>query len=241
MKNNKLIWVVIGIAVAIILFRECEHRSDKKAWKDSTNSLADFLEGEKGSFFAGMDSILVQKEKTVAQNEVLSIDDIEALADQYPELKDISAIIKTELHTMIQDNLGYIHDTVWLSQNTDDFIPRDSVIKYFVPKGTRATKESVWYDIYLTMNDSLQMDSLKVRDKIDAILAWKKPDKKFKWLRKREPIVSIKSYNPYTDIGHVNNLVVKDERSKFVKVMTSKPMMVLYGGLAGYGIGRLQK
>jgi len=240
-KENRIYLVIIGVIIALLVFRECEHRSDKKAWVESTNSLSDFMEQEKGSFFAGMDSIIVQKEKTVGQNNVLSIDDIEALAEKYPELKDISAIIKTELHTMIKDNIGYKLDTVWLAANTDEFIHRDSVLRHFVPKGSTASKESTWYDIYASIEDSLQIDSLKVRDKIDAILAWKKPDKNFKWLRKRIPVVSVQSYNPYTDIGHVNNLVVRDERSKFAKFMTSKPMMVIYGAAAGYGIGRLQK
>jgi hypothetical protein len=72
-----------------------------------------------------------------------------------------------------------------------------------------------------------------VRNKIDAILGWQKPDKPLKFLRKAEPVVKINSYNPYSRIGAINNLVVEDERSKFGKVLTSKPMMFLYGVIGG--------
>ena len=194
--------IIIAALIGLFVFRECEHKAEKDQLKDSIVSVKDFMEKELDSYFAGKD-IEVQDSVVAHQNLVSSIDEV--LADKY------------------------IHDTTYLASNTDEFIHRDTVREYFIPKGTKASHEDLWYDIDITLNDSLQIDSLKVRDKIDAVLAWRKPDKSFKWLRKREPIVTVQSYNPYTTIGHVNNLVVKDEKSKFVKVLTSKPMMFLYG------------
>ncbi len=232
---NKAYLLIIAVVVGLLIFRECEHRSDKKLWEKSMTSLDVFNSMEDSSFFAGK-TIEVNDIKDQNQNQVATIEDIESIHAQMEDLKYINALIKTELHTKIQGNIGYRYDTVYLSNNMEEYIPRDSVKKYFLPKGTTASDSTLWYDINITLNDSLQIDSLKVRDKIDVILAYKKP----KWWKLKEPVVRIQSYSPYTDIGYVNNLVVEDEKSKFAKIMTSKPMMVFYGSVLGYGIRVVQ-
>ena len=202
-------------------------------------SREDFFELERMSYFDSMD-VRIQSIKEAKQNSVLSIDDIEVIRNMYPGISNIESLVKTELHSFITGSSTYIYDTVYLAQNNDEYIHRDSVKRNFIPKGTRSIKNDAWYDLSLTIGDSLSIDSLKVREKLDVILGWKKPDKSFKWLRKREPIVSVQSYNPYTEVGYVNNLVVRDERSKFGKVMTSKPMMFIYGLGIGYAGAKIK-
>lgn len=228
MTNGKWLLLVIAV-IGISLLRECQHNAKESALEETIASIQSFMETEKESFTAQLE-VEVQARKDMEQRFVSTIDDLEEIKKQYQGLKDISSIIKAELHTKIKGNIEYKHDTTWLTNYPDSLIPIDSVKRHFVPKGTTAEKHDIWYDISLTLDDSLRIDSLLVREKIDAVLGWKKPDdKKFKFLRKRVPVVSIQSYNPYSNIGYVNNLVVKDEKSKFVKVLTSKPMMFLYG------------
>jgi hypothetical protein len=236
MKKIRWYHIVIGGLILALILNECGHKSSEKAWQESQNSLDNYHRQEDSSYFVGK-YIEVNDVKDQVQNNVVSIDDIDALKDEFGnDLRNINAILKAELHSMISGNLGYLLDTMYLSADTSLYIHRDSVLKHFVPKNSTASHSELWYDIDVTLADSLRIDSLKVRDKIDVILAYKRP----KWWKAKEPIVRVQSYNPYTTIGSVNNLVVKDERSKFVKVLTSKPMMFLYGGLTGYTVGRLQ-
>lgn len=228
MKKQGYLVFIVAI-LALFVFRECEHRSEKKMLAKSMKSQEEFFKKEMDSYFAGM-KLEVEDVKNTTQNIVSSIDEIEAIKDLYPEFKNIESIVKTELHTNISGSLAFTPpDTIFVPVTTEGMVHIDSINKYYIPRGSKASHDELWYDIAITLNDSLQIDSLRVRDKIDAVLAWKKPDKNFKFLRKRIPVVSVQSYNPYTDIGYVNNLVVKDERSKFAKVLTSKPMMFLYG------------
>ena len=224
--------LIIGVLCGLFIFRECEHSIELK---DNTESLKAFYEKEKESYFAGKE-ISVQDRKDVKQNIVASSEDIEAIRNENDSLRKVKSIVKVETHTKIVDRIKYKYDTLYLAANLDTFIHRDTVKQYFIPKGSSAGKETLWYDIYTTVGDSLIIDSLKVREKIDVILAYKKPDKSFRFLRTAEPVVSVQSYNPYTNIGMVNNLVVKDEKSKFGKVLTSKPMIFLYGMAAMFTI-----
>ena len=217
------------------MFRECEYSSDKKSWEKSINSVDNYHNQEDSSYFVGK-YISVHDTKDQVQKNVVSIDDIDDIKSQLSDLKNINAILKAELHSSLSTTLGYILDTTYLAMDTSLYIHRDSVAKYFVAKGTKSSDSTLWYEINLTLGDSLKIDSLIMREKIDAILAYKRP----KWWKAKEPIVRIQSYNPYTKIGNVNNLVVEDEKSKFVKVLTSKPIIAALAAALGYSVGRIQ-
>lgn len=225
MTNGHYLLIIAGI-VSLFLFRECEHSSDMKLISQSMESQKAFFDKEMESYFAGKE-ISVSDSATVKQNLVASIEDV--LDDKYSNLGDIGSIIKLETHTYIRDSIEYIHDTVYLSNNTEEFIHRDSITEHFIAKGSKVTHNELWYDISMTLGDSLVIDSLLVREKIDAILSYRKPDKSFKFLRKKEPIVTINSYSPHSNIGYINNLVVQEKKSNFGKALTSKPMMIVYG------------
>ena len=224
MTNGHYLLIIAAI-VSLFLMRECEHSSDMKLISQSMESQKAFFEKEMESYFAGED-IKVSDSATVKQNLVASIEDV--LDDKYSELGDVGSVIKVETHTVIKEVIRYVHDTTYLSSNTDTFIHRDSVSAHFIAKGSKASHNDLWYDIDVTLGDSLIIDSLLVREKIDAILSWNKPDKSFKFLRKKEPIVTIQSYSPHSNIGYVNNLVVQEKNRNF---LTSKPMMILYGAV----------
>ena len=225
MTNGKYLLIIAGI-ISLFIFRECEHSSDMKLISLSMESQKNFFEKEMESYFAGED-IKVSDSTTVKQNLVASIEDV--LDDKYSNLGDVGSVIKVETHTVIKEVIRYVHDTTYLSSTTEEFIHRDSVTEHFIAKGSKASANDLWYDINITLGDSLIIDSLLVREKIDAILSWNKPDKSFKFLRKKEPIVTIQSFSPHSNIGYVNNLVVKEKNSKFGNVLTSKPMMFVYG------------
>lgn len=231
MTNGSYI-LIIAVIVGLFIFRECEHSKEIDNMVSTMESRESFFEKEKESFFAEMD-IKINDIKESKPNYVVSIDNIDAIRELYPDLSNISSVIKTEVRTEIKESIEYVYDTTYLALDSNDFIHRDSVIANFIPKGSKVHKNDLWYDLSISLEDSLIIDSLIMRDKIDAVLAWKKPDKNFKFLRKKEPVVSVQSYNPYTKIGYVNNLVVKDERSKFGRIMTSKPMMFMYGIIGG--------
>ena len=75
-------------------------------------------------------------------------------------------------------------------------------------------------------------------NKFDVTIGWKKPDKSFKFLRKKIPVVELISYSPYSKINYVNNVVVDDNKSN---IFTSKPAMVVYGAAAGYIFAKINQ
>lgn len=228
MTNGHYLAIILGI-VSLFIFRECEHSSDMKLMAQSMESQKEFLKKEMESYFAGMD-LKVEDSVTVKQNLVASIEDV--LDDKYSDLGDVGGVIKVETHTKIIERIEYIHDTTYISSVSGDFIHKDSITEHFIAKGSKASASDLWYDINITLGDSLIIDSLLVREKIDAILSYKKPDKSFKFLRKKEPVVTIQSYSPHSNIGYVNNLVVKEDKgSKVGNILTSKPMMIVYGAI----------
>lgn len=224
---------IIGILIALILFQRFEHRSDMESMKQSFDSLIEFQKNELNSRFAGKD-IMVKDIKEMKQNQVASLKELKSLNKAYSDLKKVNAVIKAELATKIKGTIKIFYDTTYLSADTGVFIHRDSISKYFIPKQSKALHSEMWYDISTTIGDSLTIDSLNVYNKIDVILGYKKPDKAFKFLRKSEPIVSIQSYNPYSKIENVNNLIVNDNRSKVGKLATSKLAGFTYGILGGF-------
>jgi hypothetical protein len=58
---------------------------------------------------------------------------------------------------------------------------------------------------------------------------------KEKWYKKSEPVVEMKSYNPYTSIPYLNNVVVKQPKSHW---LLSKPAMFVYGIATGLVISK---
>ena len=150
---------IIGAILALFILRECDHKSDRALIEKTIKSQENFFKTELKSYFAGK-KIEVNDRKDVVQNEVASTDDIEAIKDLYPELKNIESLIKTELHSNIGGSYVYLPpDTIRIPFTPDGMIHKDTIAKYYIAKGSKVKHEELWYDLSISLEDSLIIDS----------------------------------------------------------------------------------
>lgn len=231
MTNGKFTIIIIALIGAFI-FRECKHSRDISSMEDSEKALSSFLEKELESSFSDMKNAIAYSVYEMNQNVVKSIDDVKSVKAQYPTLSDSRSIVKTESIFKISGSIPIIPPIKSIAGKTDTCISMSFVDSNFIEKGSKASFSSEWYNISITIEDSLKIDSLSVREKIDAVMSWKKSDKAFSFLRKKTPVLSVYSYNPNTGVTFVNNLVVEDKQNVSGKLLLSKPAIFMYGVLA---------
>lgn len=178
--------------------------------------------------------------KEMKQLQVASAKEMEFLKEQYKSFSKIQSVIKAEITSSVKG----LNIPIQIADVNfpDSLIPVDLVNQFYIPKNSKSSYSDDWIDLAFTIGDSLAVDSIKVRNKIDAVVGWKKSDKAFAFLRKKEPVVEIISYSPYTEIGHINNLTVKPENNnKFLSAITSKPVLFITGVIGGILVSNLIK
>lgn len=222
----------ISIIVLVVLvwgFREWNFYTEKKSMESSMDSIKSYFEKEKDSFAADRE-LMVQDVKQMAQLYVSSTEDLNFLKEQYKEFSKIQSVIKTEISSSVKG----LKIPIQIADVNfpDSLIPVDIVNQFYIPKNSKSSYSDDWIDLAFELGDSLSIDSIVVRNKIDAVVGWKKSEKSFAFLRKKEPVIDIISYSPYTKVGYVNNLTVEPEnKSKFISTITSKPVIL------GIGVG----
>jgi hypothetical protein len=229
-------YLIIAIILVLFGMREYSHYSDKKDLKQTMESMTAYFEKEKESIFAG-EELIAQDVKDMKQLFVSATKDLEFLKKQYSNFSRIESVIKTELTSSVTDvKIPIVRPQIHFS---DSLIPRDIVNQFYIPKNSKSSYSDDWIDLAFTLGDSLSVDSIVTRNKIDAVIGWKKSEKSLSFLRKKEPTVEIISYSPYSKIGYVNNLIVKDSESKFKKFIKSPPFLIGTGVLGGIIISKL--
>ncbi|MCP3683669.1 MAG: hypothetical protein GY861_13370 [bacterium] len=180
-------------------------------------SVKTFLEEEKNQLIS-RDSIKAEEIKELNQNLINEKSARILLADEYERFKSVSSHVRFESVTKI--------DSVFIP-----FTTTDTLTKYSDCSGDLALNDG-WMNFAGEVDSlGLHIDSLSFVNKFDVTIGKKKSDKPFAFLRKKEYTVELISYNPYTEINYVNNIVV-DEGAKN-KVFNSKPAFMVYGGVIG--------
>ena len=239
MKINK--YIILLVAFLMFLFigwREYSHYSEKQTMAESYKSVINFKDNERNQIKNSLD-LKVADEFVMKQNLLTEKIANDELREELKGYKDLTAYMKYEVITSIK-NLEAKYDKkdgdTFKNIKVKDgkYIHKDAVDKNFVRIPKKFDYEDDWLSFEGTLNkESLVLDSLFLLNKFDATIGYVKQDVKFSWLKKKEPVVSLKSYNPYTKIVYVNNVVIDNDKGKVGNVLFSKPAMLIYGFLAG--------
>lgn len=191
------------------------------------------------SFYHDRDSVNLAKINSQAQDIVSMkqsiVDDKVVTESLKKELKGYkeASLVETRIVTRIDSFRILLHDTVVVDSARLAALNceyADSLLKEFKKKQKFFTFSDNWFTMSgKSSYKEVSFDSLTFKNEFDVILGYKRE----KWYKRSYPVVELKSYNPYSKITYVNNIVVKDKRSKFEKTMLSKPAMLVYGLIAG--------
>jgi len=219
------------IVLSLLLLQKCEYASDLERDLEATNN---FLEIEKQQSIS-RDSIYAHDVAEMNMNLMSEVSARKLLEDEFNRFKEIQSHVRTETKTRIDTLfIPYTADTFSIVSLYDSLIPIDTVNKYFIQTPKDVSYSSVWFAFDGSVDSiGLTIDSLSTINKFDVTIGWKKPDKPFKFLRKKQPIVELTSYNPYTEVNYINNVVVEKKNNIF----TSKVAMFLYGLTGGIIVG----
>lgn len=216
---NKLINILLVIAVAILLFKTCQTQNDRD---NLLTQIATYKIGEK-EFKVKMQkdsSTIAQQSQTImTQDEAIKLGllklegDIKKVQSQVQQTQEV-VIKKVEVPYIPQ---GYA-DTSWAAKlikgdkdpDLCDSLFANSVI---VPQPFKLS--SKWYSIEGSVQKKgINLDSLKLTNQSDVTVGYKKSG--FLGLGKT-PIVEIKNSNPYFNVTKMNNVIVKKNKSIFEK------------------------
>jgi len=207
-----------------------------KGERSSHSAAMAFAEKEKDALIQTKE-LMVQDMVSMNQNIVNERTAMDLMKDEIHGFKSIQAHIKAEILSEIRgmeielknpEGIGSEFEGI-VFQDTN-CINRDTVNKYFlrIPKIV-SLDTNKWFSFHVTIDKSLTIDSLKMINKLDASLGWKKPEKRFKFLRKSEPVLALNSYNPYSSIPYVNNFTVEPNGTKAGKILNSRAAWFMYG------------
>jgi len=214
LKISKLIPWALLVIMSLMYFNSLSNNVDLER---EIVSVKTFLEAEKDQLIS-RDSIKAEEIKELKQNIVEEKTARILLADEYERFKSVKSHVRFESVTVV--------DSIFIP-----FIKTDTLKEYEDCLGELALNDG-WMNFSGEVDSSgLHIDSLSFINKFDVTIGRKKSDKPFAFLRKKEYTVELISYDPYTEINYVNNIVVEEKNSN--KVFNSKPAYMVYGGVIG--------
>ena len=197
-----------------------------------------FKDGERNQMKRSLD-LKVSETAVMKQNLMSQKVAMEQLEDELKGYKSINAYLKSEVITSVKNlEAKYDEDNKkqfdGIKMKDGKYIHMDDVNKNFV----RVPKTFSYKDDWMALNgtvkkESTNIDSLGIFNKFDAIIGYKKPEGTFGFLKKKSPVVELKSYNPYTKINYVNNVTIKGDDNKAKNILLSRPAFFIYGIIGG--------
>ena len=236
-RNIKTICLLALVGVLCgLLLNQCQESSDLERDLEST---VNFLDIEKQQSIS-RDSIHIEDMKQMEQNIMSEQAARILLTEEFNRFKSIQSHTRIETRTRIDTFfIPYDPDSNNILADYSDYIPVDTVNKYFIQTPKGVSYSDTWFAFNGSVDSiGLSIDSMVFMNKFDVTIGYKKPDKSFKFLRKKEPVVELISYNPYTKINYVNNVVVEKPKGS---IFTSKAAMFIYGAAGGYVIAKLNQ
>jgi len=208
--RGKIAFYIIGllcVSLLGVLFKECERSNDLERDIDSQKN---FYETEKNQLIS-RDSIQAKQLIDMKQNIMLETSAREVLEKEFERFKTISSHVRFESITRVETLMvAYNEPNINILADYTDYIPVDSVKKYFIQIPRELIYDDNWFEFYGTVDkDHFMIDTLSFINKFDVTIGKKKSDKSFAFLRRKEYTVELVSYNPYTLVNYVNNIVVE--------------------------------
>jgi hypothetical protein len=233
MRRDYVYILVILVVSALLIFKSC----GGKKTEDIDGTI---------SFLKKRDSVNLLKINaqanqivTLRQNLVTEETAKKILEKELKGYKNVKSFVEMKTVTGVKNlTIKYVHDTTtFLVSRGGGCMDRDSVINFFVQTPKRFIFEDKWMSLAgKVQKEGIDIDSVKFKNELEVILAYKKAG----IFKKDVPVVDIKSYSPYSTIEYANNIVIKDERSKLSKALTSKAAMIGYGILGAFLILNLK-
>lgn len=179
--------------------------------------------------------LLVQEISVVNQNLVSSTKKVKELSQQFDNYKKIQSHVKAEILSKIEGiviPVVTVDKPIYLSDTgcTDNKIIKE----HFIQIPSKVNFSDTWISFNGTIGKQFTIDSLFMINKFDVTIGEKKVGKKMLIFNDYEPIVELKSYNPYTTIPYVNNIIVEEKRGKIIKPIT----LIAVGFATGFLIRR---
>jgi len=233
-------WITIGLVVvfaAILLQRECSHAAEKNEIAESYDAMIAFKDGERNQMKRSLD-LKTQDSIIMSQNIMSQKVALEQLGEELSGYKSINSYLKSEVITSVK-NLEAKYDNKkdpldGIKLRDGKYVHMNDVNKHFVRVPNPFTYTDDWMTLKGTVKkESTIIDSLGIFNKFDAIIGYKKPEGTFGFLKKKSPVVELKSYNPYTKINYVNNVTIKGDDNKAKNILLSRPAFFIYGIIGG--------
>ena len=211
--RSKISFLVIGLLVVSlcgVIFSQCKRNNQLQ---QDAESQANFYEAEKNQMI-NRDTIQAHQIIDMKQNLISEISAREVLEKEFERFKEIQSHVRFESYTKIETlRVAYNDPNINILADYTDYIPVDSVKKYFIQIPRELKHDDDWFEFYGTVDqDHFMIDSLSFINKFDVTIGKKKSDKSFAFLRKKEYTVELVSYNPYTTVPYINNIVVDNEK-----------------------------
>jgi len=217
MKLNlkDILIVILTIVIAFLALTSWKNNGDS-----NYSSLISYMEKEKEQMIQS-NGLLVQEVSIINQNLVSSTDKIKELSQEFNNYKKIQSHVKAEILSKIEGiviPIITIDKPIYLSDTgcTDNRIIKEKFIQ--IP--SKVNFNDTWVSFNGTIGKQFTIDSLSMINKFDVTIGEKKVGKKLLVFNKYEPIVELKSYNPYTTIPYVNNIIVDEKKGKIIKPIT---------------------
>ena len=142
-------------------------------------------------------------------------------------LKNIKSVVRTNTVTRIE-SVFVPFEAMSVDLNTDYentcAIPQDT-IKYF-------KTNNEWYSINGSVSDSgVLFDSVSFKNSFSTTIGYEKSPGALGFLKKKNPVVEIKSDNPYTDITAMDNIIIKEDKKFYQTTGFKIGVGVLLGGI----------
>ena len=236
-QNINLLFPLVGIVfLSLLLFNQCEKVADLKQDIESTNN---FWENEEKQWIS-RDSIRAHDIAEMEMNLMTEASARQLLEDEFNRFKKIQSHVRTETITRVDSFfIPYDRDTIDLLSLYDSLIPIDTVNKHFIQIPKSVSYSDTWFAFAGNVDSiGLTIDSLRMINKFDVTIGWKKPDKPLKFLRRKEPVVELISYNPYTEVNYVNNIVVQNSQGSS---LVEKIAFAGGGFVAGFVAGQIKQ
>lgn len=209
LKIDSKYLLLTALFAFILFFQKCSHDSMLRDEKNSYNALLEFERKEKDQLIQDKNlqasAIEQMNQNIVSQNEAMRY-----LGDQVEDYKRLTSYMKAELKTEIKNlkidfSGGEIPPTVF----NDSCVHVDTVKMNYTRIPRYFSISDQWSSISGSVDKSgIVFDSISFINKFDVTIGKKKTG-----FMKSEPVIELKSYNPYTSIPYVNNIVVTGDKT----------------------------
>ena len=241
--SKKIVYIFSALVILFVYIYSMSVKNDQiKEQRVNYTSMMSYKDSENNRLIRSNDlkAAVIMKS---SQNTISMSLAMEEFSNELEGFKRAQSLVKSEILTEIKGlSIGFENGPGEFSgiQLVDSmYVHVDTVSKYFIRTPKKVKYSDDWVSFDATVNKEFTLDSLSLINKFDITIGSKKQDKPLSFLRKREPVVEMKSYNPYSSIPYINNVVFKDDKKGAAKVALSKPAFFVYGFISSTVLNKL--